>query len=119
MRLVATHRSRIMALSCHGSRLKAFMLPRAKKRLGQNFLVDETYARRIVGALAPRAGETVLEVGPGRGALTSMLVESGARVVAVEYARELAPLLRERFAARGQFTLAEADAPDVDSCSAV
>jgi 16S rRNA (adenine1518-N6/adenine1519-N6)-dimethyltransferase len=41
--------------------------PRAKKRLGQNFLVDESYARRVVGALAPLAGETVVEIGPGRG----------------------------------------------------
>ena len=72
--------------------------PHAKKRLGQNFLVDETFARRIVGALAPRAGETVLEIGPGRGALTLLLVESGARVVAIEFDRELVPLLRERFA---------------------
>src|SRR2546423_7535408 len=103
----------------YGSRFTAFMLPRAKKRLGQNFLVDETFARRIVGALAPRAGETVLEIGPGRGALTLMLVESGARVVAVEFDRELAPVLRERFAARANFTLIEADALEVDFCSAV
>ena len=94
-------------------------IPRAKKRLGQNFLVDETFARRIVGALAPRAGETILEIGPGRGALTSILVESGARVVAVEFDRELAPLLRERFAARESFKLVEADALEVDFCSVV
>src|SRR2546423_1242943 len=94
-------------------------VPRAKKRLGQNFLVDETFARRVVGALAPRAGGTVLEIGPGRGALTSLLVESGARVVAVEFDRELAPLLRERFAGRANFTLVEADALEVDFCSAV
>src|SRR5215212_6583800 len=94
-------------------------LPRAKKRLGQNFLVDETYARRIVGALGPRAGETVVEIGPGGGALTALLLERGARVVAVELDRELAPLLRERFAGREDFTLIEADALDVDICAAV
>jgi 16S rRNA (adenine1518-N6/adenine1519-N6)-dimethyltransferase len=93
--------------------------PRAKKRLGQNFLVDETYARRVVGALAPREGETVVEIGPGRGALTALLVESGARVVAVEFDRDLVALLRGRFGARGNFTLVEADALDVDFCSAV
>ncbi len=93
--------------------------PRAKKRLGQNFLVDETYARRIVGALAPRADETVVEIGPGRGALTALLLEGAGRVVAVEFDRELAPLLRGRFAARGSFTLVEADALEVDFCSAV
>jgi 16S rRNA (adenine1518-N6/adenine1519-N6)-dimethyltransferase len=93
--------------------------PRAKKRLGQNFLVDETYARRIVGALGPRAGETVIEIGPGRGALTAMLLEKGARVVAVELDRELAPLLRERFAGRDSFTLIEADALEVDFCATI
>ena len=95
------------------------MLPRAKKRLGQNFLVDETYARRIVGALAPRAGETVLEIGPGRGALTSPLVESGARVVAVEFDRGLVAPLRSRFAGRENFTLIEADALEVEFCSVI
>src|SRR5215208_5671511 len=93
--------------------------PRAKKRLGQNYLVDETYARRIVGALAPRAGETVVEIGPGGGALTGLLLESGARVVAVELDRELVPLLRGRFAGRDNFELVEADALGVDFCAAV
>jgi 16S rRNA (adenine1518-N6/adenine1519-N6)-dimethyltransferase len=92
-------------------------LPRAKKRLGQNFLVDETYARRIVAALAPRAGETVVEIGPGRGALTAPLVECGARVVAVEFDRELFAPLRARFGGRENFTLVEADALEVDFCS--
>ncbi|HYY94367.1 MAG TPA: 16S rRNA (adenine(1518)-N(6)/adenine(1519)-N(6))-dimethyltransferase RsmA [Pyrinomonadaceae bacterium] len=94
-------------------------LPRAKKRLGQNFLVDEAYARRIVAALAPRAGETVLEIGPGRGALTGLLVESGARVVAVEFDRELVGPLRARFGGRGNFDLVEGDALEVDFCSVV
>ena len=94
-------------------------VPRAKKRLGQNFLVDESYARRIVGALGPRAGETVIEIGPGRGALTALLLEGAGRVVAVEFDRELAPLLRERFRGRENFTLVEADALEVDFCSAV
>ena len=92
---------------------------RAKKSLGQNFLVDETYARRVVGALAPRAGETVVEIGPGRGALTGLLLESGARVVAVEFDRELAALLRQRFGGRDKFKLVEADALGVDFCLAV
>lgn len=94
-------------------------LPRAKKRLGQNFLVDETYARRIVGALAPRAGETLVEIGPGRGALTALLLESGARIVAVELDRELVPVLRGRFDKRDNFKLVEADALGLDFCSAV
>ena len=94
-------------------------IPRAKKRLGQNFLVDESYARRIVGALSPRAGETVVEIGPGHGALTELLLETEARVVAVEFDRELVPLLLERFAGRDNFTLVEDDALGVDFCEAV
>ncbi len=55
-------------------------IARAKKSLGQNFLVDESFAGRIVGALGPRADETVVEIGAGRGALTERLLESaGAR----------------------------------------
>ncbi|HST53581.1 MAG TPA: 16S rRNA (adenine(1518)-N(6)/adenine(1519)-N(6))-dimethyltransferase RsmA [Pyrinomonadaceae bacterium] len=93
--------------------------PRAKKRLGQNFLVDETEARRIVNVLAPRAGETVVEIGPGRGALTTPLVESGARVVAVEFDRDLVSMLRGRFGGRENFTLIEADALEVDFCAVI
>lgn len=93
--------------------------PRAKKRLGQNFLVDESYARRIVRALAPRAGETLVEIGPGRGALTELLLDSGARVVAVEFDRELVGLLSGRFGSREEFKLVEADALEVDFCSEV
>jgi len=93
--------------------------PRAKKRLGQNFLVDEGYARRVVSALGPRAGETVVEIGPGRGALTELLLESGARVVAVEFDRELVGLLSGRFGSREEFKLVEADALEVDFCSEV
>ncbi|HEX8561326.1 MAG TPA: 16S rRNA (adenine(1518)-N(6)/adenine(1519)-N(6))-dimethyltransferase RsmA [Pyrinomonadaceae bacterium] len=93
--------------------------PRAKKRLGQNFLADESYARRIVGAVGARAGETVMEIGPGLGALTALLLEGGARVVAVEFDRDLAPVLRERFGGRDAFRLVEADALGVDFCAAV
>jgi 16S rRNA (adenine1518-N6/adenine1519-N6)-dimethyltransferase len=95
------------------------MLPRAKKRLGQNFLIDESYARRIVGALSPRADETILEIGPGRGALTGRLVESAGRVVAIEFDRDLNAILRERFAGSGNFVLVEADALSVDFCATI
>jgi len=93
--------------------------PRAKKSLGQNFLVEESYVRRVVEALGPRGDETVLEIGAGRGALTGRLVGLAGRVVAVEFDRALAPLLRERFASAGNFELLEADALEVDFCAAV
>lgn len=94
-------------------------LQRAKKRLGQNFLVDESYVRRIVGALGPRASETILEIGPGRGALTELLLETAGRVVAVEFDRDLTEILRERFDAFENFSLIEGDALNVDFCGAV
>lgn len=93
--------------------------PRAKKRLGQNFLVDARAAERIVGAFDPRADETVVEIGPGRGALTELLVGRAGRVVAVEFDRDLAPALRERFGGRDDFSLVEADALQVDLCAAI
>ena len=61
----------------------------AKKRLGQNFLKSESVIRRIVETVEPQAGETVIEIGPGRGALTLALAGSGARIVAVEFDRDL------------------------------
>ena len=91
----------------------------AKKRLGQNFLADERVAARIVREFAPTAAETVIEIGPGRGALTARLVEQTGRVVALEFDRELIPLLRERFGARENFVLVEGDALAVDYCALI
>ena len=87
---------------------------RAKKSLGQNFLVDGQIIARIVSALAPQKGETIVEIGPGRGALTGQIIERAGRVVAVELDREFVPQLRERFAARDNFTIMEADALTVN-----
>jgi 16S rRNA (adenine1518-N6/adenine1519-N6)-dimethyltransferase len=64
---------------------------RPKRSLGQNFLNDPNVARKIVAALNITPGDTVLEIGPGRGALTEFLIESGAgRVLALEKDGELA-----------------------------
>lgn len=68
-----------------------------KPKLGQNFLVDEQATRRIVAALGDIAGRTVVEIGPGRGAITESLAERAGNVMAVEFDRELAAGLRERF----------------------
>lgn len=92
---------------------------RAKKSLGQHFLVDERVIAHIVSAFDPRADETVVEIGSGRGALTSRLVERVGRLVAIEFDRELVPLLRERYGGRGNFTLLEADALVTDYCAAI
>src|SRR5688572_25473048 len=94
-------------------------LPRAKKGLGQIFLVDERVAARIVGELDPQGTETIVEIGPGRGALTARLIERAGRLVAVEFDRELAPVLRERYGPHANFTLIEGDALTTDFCAAI
>ncbi len=52
------------------------LLPRPRKRLGQHFLVERAALERIADALAPTANDVVVEIGPGRGALTDLLVRS-------------------------------------------
>ncbi|MEX0750153.1 MAG: 16S rRNA (adenine(1518)-N(6)/adenine(1519)-N(6))-dimethyltransferase RsmA [Dehalococcoidia bacterium] len=86
--------------------------PNAKKRFGQHFLSDVNILTRIVDAAEIRAGESVLEVGPGLGALTTILAERAARVIAVEVDRDLVPGLRERFAATPNVAIVEADVLD-------
>lgn len=66
---------------------------RPKRSWGQNFLSDPQVLQRIVDALAPRPGETVLELGAGLGHLTRALVETGAQVTAVEREREMVRIL--------------------------
>lgn len=61
----------------------------AKKRLGQNFLTSEKVIHRIIELVAPSPGQTIIEVGSGRGALTLPLAESGATLWAVEFDRDL------------------------------
>lgn len=77
--------------------------------LGQNFLTDRNVVSRIVDLVHPTAGDHILEVGPGQGAITRELVDSGASVVAVELDRRLAPLLAREFAADENFEILEAD----------
>jgi len=70
---------------------------KAKKSLGQHFLVNKRYAFEIVRALDPNPGETVIEIGPGRGALTGLFLESGCRVMAIELDKTLAQSLRNSY----------------------
>ncbi len=71
--------------------------PRPKQSLGQNFLTDPNIGRKIVRAIAPAAGEVVVEIGPGRGAITGLLAGSGCRLVLIEIDQRLIGELRERF----------------------
>ncbi len=85
-----------------------------KKRLGQNFLVDGNIVRKSLALAEIRAGDVVVEVGPGLGTLTTTLLQAGARVFAVERDPALAAHLRERVAPNypETFDLKEADAMD-------
>jgi 16S rRNA (adenine1518-N6/adenine1519-N6)-dimethyltransferase len=93
--------------------------PYPSKRLGQHFLTDRRIIQRIIEALAPRAEETIVEIGPGTGALTSELVERAGRVIAVEFDNKLAPGLLERFAHSPNFKLVMADALSTDFCAEI
>lgn len=92
---------------------------RAKKSLGQNFLHDTSVIEQIVGALDIRDSNTVIEIGPGTGALTETLVKTGVKVVAVEFDRELVPLLEQQFRYDENFSLVNTDALNVDFASIV
>jgi 16S rRNA (adenine1518-N6/adenine1519-N6)-dimethyltransferase len=84
---------------------------RPRKRFGQHFLHDPAVIERIAGAIAPRSGEALVEIGPGRGALTRQLLQSECGTLdAIEIDRDLAALLREEYRADPRFALHEADA---------
>lgn len=95
--------------------------PRARKSLGQNFLRDENVAQKIVRAIAPRAGEQILEIGPGYGVLTKYFLQAGCRYTGVEIDSRLAQGLQNRFGAAANFALHTGDflALDLSQISAV
>ena len=82
---------------------------RPKKRLGQNFLVDESISQKIVQALDLKPGDQVVEIGPGRGALTDYLLQAECLVTAIEFDRDLVPMLKARFKKHPNLNLIAAD----------
>jgi 16S rRNA (adenine1518-N6/adenine1519-N6)-dimethyltransferase len=82
-----------------------------KKSLGQHFLFDPRILSRIAAALEPLPGETILEIGPGRGTLTRQLLKQGPRVVVIEKDRELLPVLERDVP---EAFVVEGDALDLD-----
>ena len=80
-----------------------------RERYGQNFLIDLNLMHKLVVAAEVRPQDVILEVGAGTGALTELLLDCGARVVAVEIDRGLQTLLRERLGNHPRFTLVQAD----------
>jgi 16S rRNA (adenine1518-N6/adenine1519-N6)-dimethyltransferase len=89
-------------------------LHRARKRFGQHFLHDPGVLRRIIDAIAPEPGERLVEIGPGRGALTLPLLACCGRLEAIEIDRDLVPLLRQKAAGAGELVVHEADALEFD-----
>jgi 16S rRNA (adenine1518-N6/adenine1519-N6)-dimethyltransferase len=89
--------------------------PPRRKRFGQHFLHDPTVLENIVAAVNPGEDDRLVEIGPGRGALTRLLLDAGGGALdAIEIDRDLAVLLRSDFASFPRFTLHEADALDFD-----
>jgi 16S rRNA (adenine1518-N6/adenine1519-N6)-dimethyltransferase len=87
---------------------------RAKKSLGQNFLIDPNLQRKIVDALALEPGDEVLEIGPGRGALTGHLIGRARRLILVELDDALAAALAERWGGHSGVEVVHGDALEVE-----
>jgi 16S rRNA (adenine1518-N6/adenine1519-N6)-dimethyltransferase len=87
---------------------------RSRPKLGQHFLVDSTAATRIVEALGDISQGTILEIGPGRGALTSLLGKQARRLIAIEIDRVLAAQLRMNFSQEPNVEIIEGDVLAID-----
>ena len=92
---------------------------RPRKRFGQNFLHDPGIINLIEGAIRPRDGEHLVEIGPGQGALTESLVKSGCQVDVIELDRDLVPGLLAAFSIYPRFRLHSEDALKFDYASLV
>ena len=90
---------------------------RPRKRFGQHFLTDPGVIDAIVAAIDPRPHETIVEIGPGQGAITGALAKKAGALRGVELDRDLAAALRRRFSTRDNVTIHEADALTFDFCT--
>lgn len=85
-----------------------------KKQFGQHFLHDVRVVENIVRAIAPRAGERIVEIGPGDGALTLTLLHALGRLTVIELDRDLVPRLEKAAQGVGELTIVNADVLGVD-----
>src|SRR6201993_1945045 len=88
--------------------------PQTKPKMGQHFLASEDVATRVVDTLGDVSQSTVLEIGPGRGILTSLLAKRARRLIAVELDRVLAAQLRLKFGMARNVEVIEADVLAID-----
>lgn len=87
---------------------------RPRRRFGQHFLVDRMTIDRIIAAIEPGAGEIIVEIGPGRGAISEPLARSAGRFHAIELDRDLAAALTRQFESQPNVTIHQADALKFD-----
>lgn len=93
--------------------------PPILKKFGQHFLVDRQALEDIADAVDPHAGETVIEIGPGRGALTDLLAARASLLIAIEIDRALGSQLAQRYTNQSHVRIVEADFLRVDLSSIV
>ena len=92
------------------------MAHKARKRFGQNFLHDKMVIQRIVNSINPRQGDRIVEIGPGEGALTELVLDKIGDMDVVELDRDLIPLLKIRFVMNDGLTIHQADALKFNFC---
>jgi len=92
------------------------MSHKPRKRFGQNFLHDKMIIQRIVNSINPRQDDHVVEIGPGEGALTELVLDKIGRIDVVELDRDLIPLLKIRFVLQDGLSIHQADALKFDFC---
>jgi 16S rRNA (adenine1518-N6/adenine1519-N6)-dimethyltransferase len=95
-------------------RISAVRPAAAKPKLGQHFLVDDSAVLEIIEALGDISERTVLEIGPGRGALTALLAKRTRRLIAIELDRVLAAQLRMNFSLTPNVEIVEGDILAID-----
>ena len=87
---------------------------RARKRFGQNFLIDHGVIREIVRAVHPRPDDRIVEIGPGKGAITVLLADACQHLCVIELDRDLVPWLKVKFEKHPDFQLFQSDALQFD-----
>ena len=93
------------------------MSHKPRKRFGQNFLHDKMIIQRIVNNINPRQGDHIIEIGPGEGALTELVLDKIGTMDVVELDRDLIPLLKIRFVTQDGLKIHQADALKFDFSS--
>ena len=87
---------------------------RARKRFGQNFLTDTYVIKRIIGSVHPLAADNLVEIGPGKGALTGELLHALDHLNVIELDRDLIPLLQQQFSNNDKLQIHQGDALKFD-----